>query len=120
MSIAFPYRLAPSGRTATNEGDRHVVDMLYQLLFTSPGERVNRPDFGCGLLDLAFEPAAVTLATGLTAVITASVQQWLGDVVEIGRVDVEASDNELSVTLGYRVRATGSPDVAVFTVPRST
>jgi len=117
VSIAFPYHITGPGLTATASGDRHVIDMLYQLLFTSPGERVNRPDFGCGLLNLVFEPN-VTGATGLTAVITTSVQQWLGDLIDVGRVDVEPIDSTMSITIRFVIRTTGRAEVAVFSIPR--
>jgi uncharacterized protein len=103
VSIAFPYSLDASGSTRTATGDPHVVQMLEQLLFTSPGERVDRPDFGCGLLDLVFEPDAPALTTGLTAVITAAIHQWLGDVITVDDVSVTAADSRLSVTISFAV-----------------
>jgi phage baseplate assembly protein W len=112
--LAFPYRLDASGATATAVGSEHVSQMLEQLLFTAPGERVNHPDFGCGLLDLVFEPSSDALGAALTAVIGAAVQQWLGDVIELGRVDVEASEATLSITVSYVVRADGRPETARF------
>jgi uncharacterized protein len=112
MSVAYPYRVGPGGSTATATGDEHIAQMLEQLLFTSPGERVNRPTFGCGLLDLVFEPNSPKLVAGLTAVITASVQQWLGDLIQLSSVDVTAADDTLSITLAYLVRATGQSTTA--------
>lgn len=117
MTLAFPYHLNPSGRSATSGTDAHVRQMLEQLLLTSSGERVNRPDFGCGLLDLVFGPNQPQLAAGLTAVITASIQQWLGDVVELTGLQVESVDSTLAIDISYTVRATGQSGTAAFIVP---
>ena len=117
MTLAFPYHFDPSGRSATSGADAHVRQMLEQLLFTSPGERVNRPDFGCGLLDLVFGPNPPQLAAGLTAVITASIQQWLGDVVELTGLLVESVDSTLAIDISYIVRTTGKAGTASFAVP---
>lgn len=117
MTLAFPYHLDPSGRSATAGTDAHARQMLEQLLFTSPGERVNRPDFGCGLLDLVFGPNPPQLATGLTAVITAAIQQWLVDVVDLTGLLVDAEDSTLAIDISYTVRTTGKAGTASFAVP---
>lgn len=116
MTMAFPYRVDAGGRTVVASGDAHVRQLLEQLLFTNPGERVNRPGFGCGLLQLVFEGNSARLATGLTATITAAVMQWLADAVELRSVDVDATDGTLSIDIGYAVRPTGAVGVATFTV----
>ena len=104
MTAAFPYQLTAAGGTAQASGDDHIRQLLEQLLFTNPGERVNRPDFGCGLLSLVFAPNSDQLATGLTVVITAAVQQWLGSLIELSGVQVDAQDGTLSIAISYRVR----------------
>lgn len=116
IAAAFPYHLDPAGRTASVTGDDYVRQLLEQLLLTSPGERVNRPDFGCGLLGVVFEPAAA-LPDGLTATISASVMQWLADVLDLDAVDVALAETTLSVDIGYTVRRSGRRDSASFTVP---
>ena len=117
MNIDFPFRFDARGRTAEAANDKHIRDMIEQLLFTSPGERVNRPDFGCGLLDLVFGPNPPQLAAGLTAVITAAVQQWLGDVVDLTGLVVDAADSTLAIDISYTVRTTGKAGTASFAVP---
>ena len=115
-AIAFPYALDGARRTAVvTDPAVHIRQMLEQVLFTNPGERVNRPDFGCGLLALAFEPNSTLMAAGLTVTVTASIQQWLGDVMELTSLDIDAVDSTLSVTIGYRLRLTSITGVAVFT-----
>ncbi|PLW73962.1 hypothetical protein C0036_04450 [Streptomyces sp. DJ] len=88
--------------------------MIEQLLFTSPGERVMRPDFGCGLLDLVFAPNSPELASALQLTVHAALQQWLGDVIDVGDLDVTAEDNTVRVHLAYTVRRTGTHRDEVF------
>ena len=113
--VAFPFRIDGRGRTASTDYDSHVHDMIELLLFTSPGERVMRPDFGCGLLDLAFEPNSPELAASLQISIQAALQRWLGDVITISSLDTVSQDDLLQITLGYSVRATGTQTTHVFT-----
>jgi phage baseplate assembly protein W len=107
MQIDHPFRVDARGRTALTDGDEHVRDLVEQVLFTSPGERVNRPDFGTGLLRLVFAPNGGELATATQLLVQGALQQWLGDVIQVERVDVEAEDATLRVTVEYVVRRTG-------------
>ena len=107
-NVAFPFHFDGSGRTARADRNRHIRDMIEQVLFTSPGERVNRPTFGCGLLQLVFEPNRDELAATTQYLVQSALQQWLGDVIEVERVSVAAQDARLEVTVVYR--AVGSED----------
>ena len=78
MDIDYPYHFDGRGRTATTDLNDHIRDMIEELLLTSPGERVNRPDFGSGLLQMVFAPAGTEVATALKFTIQAAVQRWLG------------------------------------------
>ena len=55
-TLDYPYHFDGSGRSAATDEADHIRDLIEQVLFTSPGERVMRPDFGAGLLALVFEP----------------------------------------------------------------
>ncbi|WP_158891565.1 GPW/gp25 family protein [Amycolatopsis anabasis] len=112
--LAFPYRVDSQGRTATASYDDHVRQMIRQLLFTSPGERVMRPDFGCGLLDLVFEPNSPELASTLQLSVQAALQRWLGDVIEIETLEIVSEDNVVRIRLDYVVLATGTRRTDVF------
>ena len=112
--VAFPFRVDGRGRTAATDYDSHVRDMLELVLFTRAGERVMRPDFGCGLLDLVFEPNSPELAASLQISIQAALQRWLGDVVDISSLEVDSEDATLRITLAYVVRDTGTQQTAVF------
>ena len=118
MDIAFPYQLDTLGTTALCAStDDHIAQMLEQLLFTRPGERVNRPTFGCGLLDLVFSPTSPEVAAALSITVSAAVEQWLGDVVRIQSVEVGSVVNTLTVALSYIVIATGAPSTLTLSVP---
>ncbi|MFJ9005294.1 GPW/gp25 family protein [Streptomyces canus] len=106
--LAFPFHADRRGRTAHATHPEHVRDLIEQLLFTSPGERVMRPDFGCGLLDLVFAPNSPELVSTLELSVQASLQRWLGDVVEVVALDIEGDENVVRVHLSYVVRATGT------------
>lgn len=112
--LAFPFRIDSRGRTAEAAYDDHVRDLIEQLLFTSPGERVMHPDFGCGLLDLVFAPNSPELAATLQLSVQAALQRWLGDVIEVAALDVESEDNVVRVELAYVVRRTGTQRQDVF------
>jgi uncharacterized protein len=114
MNIDFPFHFDGRGRTATTDDNDHICDMIEQFLFTSPGERVNRPDFGSGLLHMVFEPNSPELAAALQFTVQAGLQRWLGDVIEVRDLQVTSQDATLSVMLQYVVRRTGEVRTGVF------
>jgi phage baseplate assembly protein W len=107
MNLNVPFRFDGRGRTAESDSDAHIRQMIAQLLFTAPGERVNRPTFGSGLRQLVFAPNSGALAAATKLAVQAGLQEWLGDVVEVGEVDVEADEAALRVRVSYVVRRTG-------------
>lgn len=113
MNIDYPFHFDSRGRTATTGDDDHVRDMIEQFLFTSPGERVNRPDFGSGLLQMVFAPNSPELASAVQFTIQSGLQQWLNDVVEVQALDVLADDSALRVHVQYVVRRTGDQRVEI-------
>jgi phage baseplate assembly protein W len=115
MNIDFPFHFDSRGRTATTDYDDHIRDRIEQLLFTSPGERVNRPDFGSGLLQLVFAPNSPELASALQFTVQAALQRWLGDLIEVQALEVTSQDATLSVDLKYVVRRTNEAQTAQFT-----
>lgn len=102
--LAFPFRVDGRGRTAEATGDEHIRQMIEQVLFTSPGERVNRPAFGTGLQQLVFAPNSPELATAVEFMVQGALQEWLGELIQVEAVDVESSDSTLRVTVQYVVR----------------
>jgi uncharacterized protein len=103
-SIEFPYGFGGTGRTAGASGDRHIRNLIQQVLFTAPGERVNRPDFGSGLLDLVFEPNSDQLAAATRMSVEGALQRWLAELIEVEAVQVRNIDSRLEVSVQYVVR----------------
>jgi phage baseplate assembly protein W len=104
MNLDYPYHFDGRGRTATTDYADHIHDMIEQLLFTNPGERVNHPDFGCGLLSMIFAPNSPELAAALQFTVQASLQRWLGDVIDIASLEVKSEDAALYVIITYIIR----------------
>lgn len=115
MAIDFPLHFDQRGHTAvTNEAD-HIRHLIEQVLFTSPGERVNRPTFGSDVLQLVFAPNSDTVAAATQFTIQGALQQWLGDLIEIGEVTVDHADSTLQVVIEYTIRRTQQRQVSQFT-----
>ena len=92
MQIDYPYHIARNGRTAQTGTDEHIRDLIEQVLFTVPGERVNRPTFGCGLMQMVFGPNSPEIATATQFIVQSSLQQWLGELIQVNQVDVQSED----------------------------
>lgn len=115
MNISFPFRTDTNGRTAAVDDAAHVRQMIEQLLFTAPGERVNRPTFGSGLLQMVFQPSSAEIAAALQFTLQAAIQQWLGDVLQVQTVQVDSSDSTLSISVAYLLRNSQTLETATFT-----
>jgi hypothetical protein len=113
----YPFQIDGRGRAALTGTDDHVRDMIYQVLFTSPGERVNRPDFGCGLLQLVFMPNSDALATATQFMVQGALQRWLDDVIQVESVRVDNDEERLVVEVTYIRRETGQREQVQFTAP---
>lgn len=103
MNLAFPYSFDTTGHTAHTDPLTHISDMIEQILFTSPGERVNRPTFGSGTAQLVFAPNSDVLAAAQQQAIQAGLQQWLSDLIRVQSVTVAADEATLLVTVVYTV-----------------
>lgn len=115
MNVDFPFHFDSHGRTAAVDYDAHIRDLIEQVLFTAPGERVNRPDFGSGLLQLVFAPNSDQLAATTQYLVQGSLQQYLGDLIQVDAVDVLSEDSTLRVSVRYLVRRTQTRQTAEFT-----
>jgi phage baseplate assembly protein W len=114
-ALDFPIHVDGRGRLAVTDSDDHIRDMIHQVLFTSPGERVNRPDFGCGLLQLVFMPNSEPLAIATEFTVKSALQRWLGDVIQTESLQVTADDATLRVEVVYRRLLDGVREQATFT-----
>ena len=115
MHIDYPYHYDGKGRTAEADNETHIRSLIEQVLFTNPGERVNRPTFGSGVLHLVFAPNSDALAAATQLAVQGALQQWLGNLIEVVDVQVENNDATLSLTVRYAIRRTGETQVATFT-----
>jgi len=107
VQLAYPFRIDERGRSALADDARHVRDLIEQLLFTSPGERVNRPTFGSGLLQMVFAAGGDALAASVQAGVLAALQRWLGERVQVVDVRAASVDALLTVEVDYVVSGTG-------------
>jgi phage baseplate assembly protein W len=115
MQIGYPYHFDNRGRTAeATSYDQHIRDMIEQILFTLPGERVNRPDFGCGVQRLVFTPNSDAQAAAAQYLISGALQQELGNLITVEAVDVQNEDASLLVLIQYTVRLTQQRKVEQF------
>jgi len=114
MNIDFPFHFDNRGGTAETDNDEHIRDMIEQFLFTNSGERVNRPDFGSGLLQLVFAPNSPELAATVQLTIQAGLQRWLSDVILVQKVEVTSEEATLNVLVQYVVRRTNQTQTATF------
>jgi phage baseplate assembly protein W len=119
MQIDYPWHIDSRRRTAATTTDEdHIRDLIEQVLFTAPGERVNRPTFGSGLMQLVFAPSSDELATATQFLVQGALQQWLGDLIQVEDVQVASDDSALRVTVTYMTRRSQERQVAQFS--RST
>jgi phage baseplate assembly protein W len=117
MNIDYPFQIDGRGRSAATDDDDHIRDMIEQFLFTDPGERVNRPDFGGGLRKLVFAPNSPELATALQFTIQAGLQRWLADLIDVKKLEVTSEEAELRIEIVYVVRRTQEQRTAQISKP---
>lgn len=114
MQVDYPYDFDGRGRTAETTEDEHIRDLIEEVLFTTPGERVNRPTFGSGVLQLIFAPNSQALAAATQMSVQGALQQWLGELIQVEAVDVQSEDSKLQVLVQYTVRRSQKRQVAEF------
>ena len=104
LQVGFPFQLDTRGRVADPGYERHIREMIELVLFTAPGERVNRPGFGTGFLELVFSPNTAEEASVTQHLARAALQRELGDVCTVKSLTVEASEYEALRVFVERVR----------------
>jgi len=116
----FPFRIdASSGQAGQARYEAHIDQMIRQILLTSPGERVNLPEFGCGVRRLLFAPNSDALAATTQILVQQSLSKWLSNQITVQKVNVTRSDDasELLIRIEYSLietRETKSTEVRVF------
>jgi len=104
--LDYPLHVDGRGRIAATDEEEHIRDLIEQVLFTNPGERVNLPDFGCGLKQKVFDPNSDVLATATQFTVSHALQKWLGDLITVQSVDVRAQEERLIVQIAFLKRTT--------------
>lgn len=116
-ALALPFAVDARGRSAQAGADRHLRDMIELVLFTTPGERVNRPEFGCGVRQLVFAPNSDALAAATEQLIHGALIRWLDSVMAIQQVQVSSDDATLTIRVAYTRRDTGEQQLDAFSMP---
>jgi len=108
-SIKHPFAIdIGRGRLAEEENyAAHVEQMMLQVLFTAPGERVNRPDFGCGVKRLVFAPNSEVTATLAQVTIFEALTRWLDSAIDVNDVRAQAIDSRMEIQIVYTLKARG-------------
>jgi uncharacterized protein len=115
--LDFPLTFDERGRSAVTDADDHVRDLIHLVLFTSPGERVNRPEFGCGVKQLLFAPLSDTLVAATEQLIHGALIRWLDPVISLEKVETTANESTLEIKISYVRRETGERREDVFRHP---
>jgi uncharacterized protein len=107
--LDYPYGVSSTGAPGTTNPDGHFRDLILQVLFTNPGERVNLPEFGAGVQRLVFAPNSDTLRTSAQFLISNSLQRWLGDRIDISQVSLTSQPGQeetVTIEIIYVVKST--------------
>lgn len=108
-SVKHPFAVdLGRGRLAEEEDyAKHVEQMMFQVLFTAPGERVNRPDFGCGIKRLVFAPNSEVSAALAQVTIFQALTRWLGTAITVNDVKASAIEERLEIQIAYTLKTRG-------------
>lgn len=114
--LDFPFGIGEDRRIRTTDTYDHIKDEIIIILLTSPGERVNQPEFGCGLKEMVFAPNDEILSTMVDFKIVQALDRWLGDKILTDQVNVQSTDENLLIEIVYTVRETSEQDSLTLTV----
>jgi Bacteriophage baseplate protein W len=114
MHFSFPFKIDENGKSLVINEELHIKNLIEQILFTSLGERVNRPNFGSGLNQIIFEPNSDILAISIDTLIQSSLNLWLDELIIVDSVNVEKKDSTLEVTVKYTIRKNQRTNVNTF------
>ena len=112
--LDYPFRFDPRGRSRLTGAGDHVRDLIEQVLFTAPGERVNRPEFGTPIKDLVFEGISDTLVSTTEQMVHGALIRWLDSLISVESVSVEADGSTFTVTVVYALRGDDDRRTDVF------
>lgn len=112
-AIHFPVRIDRALGQLQKERDyeRYVSQLIRQVLLTAPGERPHRPEFGAGLRRMVFAPNDDATASLLQATVFQNLNQWLGELIDVDNVNVQADESRLDVRVLYTIKSRGTQQV---------
>src|SRR5580692_6983046 len=116
-NVNFPFQFDGRGRTLDPNGgvqQNYLRQLVEQVLFTSPGERVNLPDFGSGLLQLPFAPNSMEMAAATQFAVQGALQKWLSGYIKVVSVAASAEESLLTISVTFAPLATGVTQVQTF------
>jgi len=114
LEVGYPYQIDKSGRTATAGRDDHIRHLIEQVLFTAPGERVNRPDFGVNIRQFVFQGGNDETTAAAQFLVQGELQRWLGNIIDVEAVEVNSEESTLNVVVRFVVRETQQRQLAQF------
>jgi uncharacterized protein len=114
--LDFPFGMSEQGGIRTTGPSDHIKDEIITVLLTAPGERVNQPEFGCGLKELVFASNSLMLSTMVDLKVEEALDRWLGDRIVADEINVQALEEQLQIEIVYTVNETGEQDRVVVTV----
>lgn len=103
MHKSFPFHFDVRGHIARCDDSAHILDMLEQILFTTPGERVNRPDFGCGVAAMVFGSTAPEFITVKKSQIHSQIQQLLGHLIQVNEIALSVQESRITIVINYTI-----------------
>jgi phage baseplate assembly protein W len=112
-NLQYPYGFDAGGRTATSSAEQNARDLIEQVLFTMPGERVMKPDLGSNISQLVFAGNSTELAGTTQMLIQSALHRWLSNIIAVDEVSVQAGD-QLTITVKYHLLSTGQAQVQNF------
>lgn len=101
LHFGFPFTVNDGGFVQATGGDEAIRGRIIQVLFTAPGERVNEPEFGCGLFNLVFEPNSLVMAAAMEFTIGQALTRWLRDDLTVNAVNVAVQEEKALVEVAY-------------------
>ena len=99
MWLDYPFHVGNKGSIAVADADKHLRDGIEQVLFTNPGERVNLPEFGCGIRSFIFAGNSDVLAATMQFTVTQNLERWMGDVIKVDQVNVKNIEETLYIEI---------------------
>jgi phage baseplate assembly protein W len=115
MFLSFPYQFDEEFKTKVGQSPRNIRELIEQVIFVAPQERLNRPDFGVGILQYIFAPNSEYAAETLEGDIESALTLWLSEILVVEDVTVRAEESTLFVRVSYRLSGQSEVEVEEFT-----